>query len=341
MRPERQASPGVCGQAWESLLGDPLPWLLDQHRPNLHWRALLELVRRPPNSPAVVRARRGANVVEPLASLLVDLHPDGSWVGDPQLWRRYSGSGWRLLAAVQWGADPSDPRLQAASEALLEGAPGASGLSRREGGPELPWLTARALSALARLGWCRHPRFLEALAWLDEGAGVQADGGWQVVDRRSDSRECAVTAVALLDVLTECGERRRQELRSRAVESLLRTLAGPDRRGSQLGHPNLARTDDAEILSTLARAFVPLQAGMVGALARVQRRQIDGGRWLRQVAVPRSLRVSGVARVGEPSRWVSLECVVALMTYAADAQLPRMYPPKPSKGEDVQVSNVE
>ena len=36
----------------------------------------------------------------------------------------------------------------------------------------MAWLTARMLHALADLGWCRHPRFQEALAWLGEEAAI-------------------------------------------------------------------------------------------------------------------------------------------------------------------------
>ena len=59
----------ASGCGWEALTGDPLPWLLDDHRPNLLLRVLVELVGRPAGSPAVLRARGGANAVEPVASL--------------------------------------------------------------------------------------------------------------------------------------------------------------------------------------------------------------------------------------------------------------------------------
>ena len=87
--------------AWESLRGDPMPWLLDEDRPNLHWRVLVELLRRPVSSPAVLRARGGADAAEPIASLLAELDPDGSWATGVGYWRPYSGPGWRIVAAVQ------------------------------------------------------------------------------------------------------------------------------------------------------------------------------------------------------------------------------------------------
>ena len=319
----------VCTDTWESLRGDPLPWLLDPSCPNLHWRVLVELVQRPPESPAVIRARGGASASEPVASLLRDLHPDGTWIDDPPLWKSYSGAGWRLVAAVQWGADPTDPRLNAAAELLLEHAPGEGGFSRTEGGKEMPWLTARALHALAELGWCRHARFQEALAWLNEGEAGHPAGGWRVVGRGPVSGECAVTAVALLDTLKACGEQRREALQDRAVKSLLRAFGAAGRAPTPLGHPCLGRTDDSEIVSALARVSAPLAPGMVRALSGIQRRQLEGGKWRREIPVPKSLPMASDGTLGRTSRWVTLKCVVALMTYAVEAKLPRMYPQKP------------
>lgn len=318
----------TCNDSWESLRGDPLPWLLDPRSPNLHWRVLLELVRRPPESPAVVRARGGSDAAEPVASLIADLHPDGTWASDQPLWQPYSGPGWRLLAAIQWGANPADVRLQAAAEALLETAPGEGGFARRTGGRAVPWLTARTLHGLAELGWCRHPRFQEGLAWLEEGDARHPMGGWRVVERGSSSGECIVTAVALLGALTAC-ELRRRALRARALGSLVRALGSTAKVPPRIGHPCLGRTDEVELLWAVARAAVPLAPEMVCALKRVQRRQIEGGKWRREVPIPRSLAVPVVGALGDPSRWITLKCVVALMTYAVDARLPRMYPQKP------------
>jgi len=315
----------ACSFGWEALRSDPLPWLLDPNRPNLHWRVLVELVRRPATSPAVIRSRGGANASEPVASLLAALHPDGSWETPARFWQMYSGPGWRLVAAVQWGADPSDPRLHAAAERLLEIAPGEGGFALREGEAPVPWLTARALHTLAELGWCRHARFQEGLAWLQEEAPRSPTGGWRVVNRRTRSGECAVTAVALLAALTACDQGSREVLSERAVASLERTLAAK----GGLGHPCFGRTDSAEILWALARAEMPLTPGMVQALGQLQRTQDAGARWRRSVRVPSSLPADGVPGCSEPSGWLTLKAVVALMHFAVAAKLPRLYPEKP------------
>jgi hypothetical protein len=306
-----------------------VPWLLDLSQPNLHWRVLTEVIRRPSDSPAVVRARGGANAIEPVATLLKELMPDGSWASSADLWEKFAGPGWRLLAAVSWGADPSDPRLHAASLRLLEEAPGVGGFAASDGGDSVPWLTARVLQALARLGWCRHSRFQEAVAWLDEAAPRSVDGGWIGSGGDGESVGCGVTPVALLDALTACGATNRKALRDRAVRAVLAAIAGRGDELLLLGYPNFARTDAAEALAVLARAEAGYDPKMLTALTRLQQVQLEGGRWARGDGVPASLPVGDRPTTGEPSRWITLEAVTAILHYAVEAGLPRMFPQKP------------
>lgn len=315
---------------WEALRGDPLPWLLDDERPNLQWRTLAELVGRPVTSPAVVRARGGANAVDPVAALLEELLPDGSWACGAAWWDAGVGPGWRLLAAVQWGADPSDPRLQAAAAKMLEEAPGEGGFARDGSQSATPRLTARVAQAAAELGFARHPRVQEALAWLDEGARPAPGGGWLAEDPDGRPSPCGITAVAALAALTAAGDDRRNGLRERAVRGAIELLARGAADLELLGHPCLERTDLAEVLWALARAGVALQPAMAQPLARLQARQLEGGRWPRDLEPPPGLPIGDPPACGAPSRWVTLKAAVALLHYGEEAALPRMFPEKPS-----------
>lgn len=313
----------ACTHGWEALRGDPLPWLLRGDTPNLQWRVAVELVGRPPESPAVLRAQGAASAARPVASLLEQLHPDGSWATSVPRWARYAGPGWRFVAAVQWGADPSDPRLQAAAERLLDASEASGGIPGNvHAGPNLP-LTARALYALAELGWCRDARFLEALAWLEQETAT-----WDV----EPVAGCAVTSVSVLGTLTSCSSLRRPALMHRVVEVLQHHLdEGGDAGWRRLGFPNLLRTDHGEVACALARAALPFDGRMGDSLRWLQRAQLDGGRWARRHPVPRSLPIAETERprVGEPSRWLTLRSVVAITTYAVAAGLPRLFPQKP------------
>ena len=303
----RSSAPAVCSQTWEALRGDSLGWLLDPQRPNLHWRVLVELVGRPPDSPAVRRARGGANAAEPVASLLAELHPDGEWATDTPTWSPYGGPGWRLIAAVHWGADPEDPRLHAASERLLETAPGEGGLVRPRSDEPDAQLTARALVAMVELGWVKHQRLQEWFAWFD------ATKGWE---------HEPTTAVAVL--AASCGGLR-PALHKRAVEGLGRALENNAGGLARLGHPNLLRTDLAEVFSTFVSDGIEWQAEWRPALQRLQRLQGEKGRWKRSSPIPRSLP----AETKQPSKWITLEATKAMLAYAVDAELLRFFPYPP------------
>ena len=311
-----------CSCGWEALLGDPLPWLLDERQPNLHWRVLTELVGRPAGSLAVRRAQGGGSAAPPVASLLADLLPDGTWNTGESTWNRYAGPGWRLVAAVALGADPSDPRLKAAAESLLDTAPGDGGVATRPGVPPSTIATARLVQAVAGLGFARHLRVQEALAWFDEDPRAWKGSGEMRL----------TTAVAVLGALASAGELRRHRLVARAASEVLANGCLEAESRQLFGHPNLGRTDCCEALWALARAGVRFEPRMREGLRLLQSAQLDGGRWPARRPVPPSLSVNAASRTrpGDPSPWITLQAVVAMNAYAVDAGLPRLFPQKPS-----------
>jgi hypothetical protein len=305
--------PVGCTHGWEALRGDSLAWLLDETRPNLHWKVLVELVGRPADSPAVRRARGGANAVEPVAGLLAELMPDDGWATHLPLWSPYNGPGWRLIASVQYGGDPEDPRLHAASKRLIETADGDGGLTRpRSPEPDIQ-LTARTLETMVALGWGRHSRVQEWSAWFE------ATEGWE---------DDVVAAVAVLQASRGLD---RAALRRRAADGLTRRLV--ESRGNNLttfGHPNLLRTDLAEILGALAGAGVEWRCDWQRLLKKLQHRQDGMGRWERRSPLPVTLG----ARAGlGPSRWITLKAIKALLTYGVEARLGRVFPHPPGARE--------
>jgi len=288
-------NPSTCTQPWEALRADSLGWLLDQGRPNLHWRVLVDLVGRPADSPAVRRARGGANAAEPVAGLLTDLHPNGEWATREPTWKRDTGPGWRLVAAVQWGADPEDPRLHAASERVLDTAPGDGGLSRSTNARPDPQLTSRALETMIALGWLKHPRVQEWLAWFE------ATDDWH-----DDPVVCAAVLGSAAG---------RETLSESAVGGITRALTRARGDLRNPAHPNLEKTDLAEILAGLASAGIRWRPDWRTGLADLQALQDDRGRWS--------------ADRPEASPWVTLKATKALLTYAVDAGLPRFFPYPP------------
>ncbi len=315
----------ACSEGWEALAADPLPWLLDERHPSLLWRVLVELVGRPVDAPAVARSRGGASADEPVATLLAELLPDGSWTTRARTWTPFLGPGWRLLAAIRLGADPEDPRLRAGAERLLDQLRDDGVMVRRPGAQPSPCLAARFIEAMTRLGLARDRRVESLTAWLEEQPPASC-GGWRCprAGHGGAGGGCAVTAVALLGAAAEGAERVRGRLLHRAAGAL--TAGLPVR--AALGEANLDRTDAAEGLHALARSGVSYDPRMRPALKTIQAAQDASARWRADAQSPRSLP-SGEEWSSRLSGWVTLRAVVALLRWAGEANLPRRFPAKP------------
>jgi hypothetical protein len=231
------------------------------------------------------------------------------------------------VAAVQLGADPTDPRIRAGAMALIEGQCGDGGFAASPGRTPDLRLTARAVQAMAALGLDRDARVQEALAWLDEVAPRSDAGGWS----GPRSSECGVTAVSVL-LATATGEGpQRKALYVRARESVLRLVTSASV-GSRWTHPRLGSTDVLEMLWALVATGCCYDPRLRRALLKVQRAQDAHGRWAARAEPPPSLgRAVGFEEgAGWGSeRWLTLQAMRALLTWGPAAELPRRFPAKP------------
>ncbi|NOZ95949.1 MAG: hypothetical protein GXP47_14595 [Acidobacteria bacterium] len=300
-------------------------WLLDDDHPTVGWKVLTDLIRRPAEAPAVNRARGAANASEPLATMLASLDPAGRWNVQEGAWNGPEGGGWRVVAAVQLGADPQDPRLDAAARRLATAPVPAD--------PAFPCVAARAAEALALLGWGNSPELTELLAWLDEGAPPAEDGGWRCghPSHAGPGGGCVVTPTAILAALAAPGARHRPALAVRARDALLDLLGEEPEPSMPEGWPNLLRSSKVEILMRLALAGVPWDPRMNATLKELQASQDSLGRWIAD-AEPEATwsGAPGLDRPGSPSRWLTLHALIALRAYAVPAGLPRFYPERPA-----------
>ena len=301
---------------WRHLRGDPTRFLLDDHEPGVVWRALTTLLERPPDSPAVVRARLAARETGTAAALLGEQNPLGYWGSPVAYGARWGGTAWHVIALAALGADPEDPRAERAAEKLLESLqPRSGGFSAARGRPPSACFTAEVCAALARFGFAHHPRVREAVAWFAERDG--GTGGWSCPElRHLVGGACPIAGVAALRFLAELTAAERAPLASvadRAAGFLLGAGLWVDGSGPRgwwtFAHPNLGRTDLLDALFLLARngrrADPPVLRALLGVLAR----QDGGGRWLQQQAAPFG------EPAGEPSRWVTLKALVSVAAY--------------------------
>ena len=301
---------------WQLLRGDPSAFILDDAEPGLVWRVLVELLDRPPDAPAVQRARLASRNAGAAAILLARQDPLGYWGSPATYGARWGGTAWHVLALSQLGADPEDPRAARGAETLLEALqPRTGGFAVVRGKPPATCFTAEVCAALARFGFGHHPRVREAVGWLAQRPGER--GGWTCPDlRHLHAGGCPVTAVAVLRLVAETPAAERRPLDALArraaawlLEAGLFTGAQAPAGWTSCAHPCLARTDAIDALAVLARLRWPIDDGIRAALTGVLGRQTGDGRWLQKLRVP-----FGEA-YGEPARWVTAKALVALAAY--------------------------
>ncbi len=301
---------------WRHLRGDPTRFLLADDEPGVVWRTLVELLSRPSDSPAVVRARVAARERGAAAALLAQQDPLGYWGSPVAYGARWGGTSWHVMALAALGADPEDARVVRGVEVLLESLqPHSGGFSAAKGRPPASCFTAEVCAAMARFGYAHHPRVREAVAWLADRDGGK--GLWSCPElRHLVDGACPVAAVAVLRFLAELPAPERAQvgkLSTRAGRGLLDRglfLEGNVPRGWwAFAHPNLVRADVLEALSVLARLGWPVEPPILAVLPRVLARQDAGGCWVAAQGAP-----FGEA-VGEPSRWLTLKALVAVAVY--------------------------
>jgi hypothetical protein len=298
---------------WRHLKGDPLPFLLADEEPGVVWRTLQGLLSRPADAPAVCRARLAAREHGGAARLLGGQSEFGTWGSPTSYAARWGGTAWHVVGLAALGADPEDPRVGRAAEALLESLqPRSGGFATTRRTPPSPCFTAQVCAALVRLGFAHHPRVREAIAWLGT-----LTGGWACGEERHHlGGVCAVTPIATLRLVSEHAPPERDRLAGlarRAGGYLLERglfLSGPAPRGWLVfAHPCLDRTDLLEALVPLARLGWTPEPAILAALLAVLARQDSQGRWAQQATTPFG------EPSGQPGRWITLKALVVLSAF--------------------------
>lgn len=311
----------MSGAAWWSLLrGDPSRFLLSDEQPGVAWRTLVELLGRPADSPAVIRARLAARERGHAAELLATESTLGYWGSPSGYGAHWSGSAWHVIALGQLGADPEDPRTARGAATLLERLqPRSGGFAVVPDRPPSTCFTAELCGALVRLGFGHHPRVREAISWLVERAGRGQLGSCPDL-RHHVEGGCPMAAVAGLRVVAElaAAERGRLDSLRQAGGEWLAGLLGRGAVGGdwwRCAHPRLAHTDALDVAYALARATWPAGEVTAALVRGILARQDAEGRWSQERRAP----------FGEdphqPSRWLTLKALVVLATYAADGEV--------------------
>ncbi len=173
-------------------------WLLgDDADPSVRLRVLRELLDKPVDDPAVIRARRQIGRKGWAAQILRYQLPGGQWVtpgsSASELYRpKYVATNWRLLVLADLGIPGRHPKVAEAVDLFLRRFSGSSGgLGGR--GSEVCF-TGNAVRMLTRFGSLRDRRTAAAIEWLVRHQ--KADGGWHCFRSRTGTLDCWETLSA-------------------------------------------------------------------------------------------------------------------------------------------------
>ncbi|HTW55935.1 MAG TPA: hypothetical protein VMG36_05770, partial [Thermoplasmata archaeon] len=165
------------GRVSGQLRGDPgLAWLLRSNDPSVRYLALTEVLGRSPRSRAVRSARTEISHGRRLRALLSGQRTDGGF--GVHWYKKWAGTTWRLVSAVELAAPPDDAIVRRAAEHLLAELPSLDREPRRIRGRFRlhASVIGNPLGVCARLGMADDPRVRRIAHALVRWQWP--DGGW-------------------------------------------------------------------------------------------------------------------------------------------------------------------
>ena len=177
-------------------------WLLAKDSdPSVRLRVLRDLLDRPEDDPALVRAQKEIGRKGWAARILREQHPEGQWATSGtsalELYRpKYVATNWRLLVLADLGLTGKNPRVAKGMDLLVRRRFLASGELGGRGSEVC--ITGNAVRMMLRFGYRKDPRLTPALGWLVRHQ--KKDGGWHCFRSATGTLDCweALAAFAAL-----------------------------------------------------------------------------------------------------------------------------------------------
>jgi hypothetical protein len=316
-----------------------LPWLLDESAPAVRHLALRQLLDRPADDPEVLGAGATAMATDPIAAILAAQDPAGYWVKPgPGYGPKYTGTVWQLIFLDQLGADPDDPRVQAACEYVLshtQAESGGFGSSAVRESSEPPsstvvhCLNGNLLRALIGFGRLNDERVRRSIDWQARAITGEGEIRFYKSSTPGPGFRCAVNeglpcgwgaTKAVLGLARIPAERRLPHVQ-RALEAGVAFLLSRDPakadypmgwgntkpNGSwfKLGFPSGYVADVLQVLEALCEAGAAGDSRLGPAIDWLLAQQDAHGRWTNRYAYAGKM-VRDIDAPGRPSRWVTL-----------------------------------
>jgi hypothetical protein len=327
---------------------DAIDWLLEEDtvNPGIRYFALRDLLDYAADDPQVVAARQAVMAHGPVPAILDAQDPLGFWIEPGSgYYPKYRGSVWSFVYLAQLGADPTDPRVQAGGDYLLQHARAANGAFSMTGTPagNIYCLAGNLAAALLDLGFSGDERLEQALdlmARFTTGTGIAPTEDKRAPLRyfksgvcgpgfrcsANNSLPCAWGAVKVLRALARVPQDRRTAHLEAALEAAVEFLfsedpataeypAGysdkPSRSWFRFGFPVFYVTDVLQTAEALTEAGYGGDPRLEGTYDLILSKRDPSGRWKLEYAYTGKTWIDIEAR-GEPSKWVTLRALRVL-----------------------------
>ncbi len=311
---------------WSLLKGDPVPWLLERRDPAVRSLALRSLLDRGPRDPEVREAQQRAMSTPPISTILRQQQGDASWPGPGLYGPKYESTHWSNLLLVEYGVDPTDPRVRRAARYVLEqlGEPDMGGMGwvlERDHGASC--FTGNVVRYVALAGYANDERLEPLVARLVRDSKKFDAACWINAEQ-----PCAWGYARLIWGLAALPESARtrevQRTLRRGVEFLLsyRVERGkyPSPYGAsylwrQLSFPLFYQADVLFVLRALDAAGALADDRAQPAIAWLLARQDPRGRWAGRA--PYAARMPSKV---DASKWVTLQvCTILKHAFGENA----------------------
>ncbi len=336
--------------AWKAhLRGDPTPWLLeeDADQPGVRYFALQDLLGMSEEDAQVRAARADIMRSGPVPAILSAQSPEGWWVKPGRGYApKFRGTVWSLIFLAQFGADPTDSRVQRACEYVLTHsiAEHRGFCCTIESAGYIHCLSGNLGAALTSLGPAGDERLYQAMQWHarvatgQPPAGIEPPKGWKrpyatpyasgpgYICVGNGYRPCAWGAVKSLLAFGATPSAHRTPEMQAAIDAGVELLLSRDpaiadypRRPRapvsplwrRFHYPVAYDCDLLQLLGALAAVGRLDDPRLANALALVESKQDADGRWPMEHAYT-GRTWADAERNGAPSKWVTLRALRVL-----------------------------
>lgn len=337
--------------AWSyQLNADPLPWLLEPHEPGVRYLALRQLLHYPPSHPEMRSACQAAHQQGPIAAILQQMDKEGYWVQPgPGYNPKYRATVWSLILLAQLGASIEyDERIARACSYFFDHGFADSGQFSMTGAPSgtVDCMHGNMCWALLTLG-SDDPRLESAFEWM--ARTVTGEGLAPKQDKKAQFRyyaakcgplfacgfnyelPCAWGAARVMLAFSVLPTERRTPLIQQAIEQGVEFLFSVDPASAaypsggtgkpsgnwwKFGFPLFYITDILQIVEVLVALGYGQDPRLTNALALVQEKQDEQGRWLLEYDYA-GKTWGDFGEKKKPNKWVTLRAVRTLQAAAA------------------------